>query len=68
MRRNVFTDTTVAEGSAASENSKSFEDSLLAAMKVGFYQQFYKEGLITADELEQLLAMQKKITKEKSAA
>ena len=30
----------------------------LKAMKIGYYKQFYKQGLITADELDILLKMQ----------
>ena len=30
----------------------------IRAMKIGYYKEFYKQGLITADELEALLKMQ----------
>ena len=30
----------------------------IRAMKIGYYKEFYKQGLITADELDALLKMQ----------
>ena len=33
---------------------------LLKAMKIGFYKDFHKRGLLTDDELDQLIAMQDK--------
>ena len=39
----------------------------IKAMKIGYYKEFYKEGLITAEQLEQLIAMQDK-NKKTSAA
>lgn len=33
---------------------------LIKAMKIGYYKEFYKQGLITAEQLEQLIAMQDK--------
>lgn len=32
----------------------------IKAMKIGYYKEFYKQGLITAEQLEQLIAMQDK--------
>ena len=37
------------------ENCKT---DLIKAMKIGYYKEFYKQGLITAEQLEQLIAMQ----------
>ncbi len=31
---------------------------LIKAMKIGYYKEFYKQGLITAEQLEMLIAMQ----------
>ena len=31
---------------------------LLRAMKIGYYKEFYKQGLITADQLDFLLSLQ----------
>ena len=39
------------------ENCKT---DLIKAMKIGYYKEFYKQGLITAEQLEQLIAMQDK--------
>lgn len=39
------------------DNCKS---EFLKAMKIGYYKEFYKQGLITAEQLEQLIAMQEK--------
>ena len=39
------------------ENCKN---DLIKAMKIGYYKEFYKQGLITAEQLEQLIAMQDK--------
>lgn len=42
---------------AIPENCKN---DFIKAMKIGYYKEFYKQGLITAEQLEQLLAMQDK--------
>ncbi len=39
------------------ENCKT---DLIKAMKIGYYKEFYKQGLITAEQLELLIAMQDK--------
>lgn len=39
------------------ENCKN---NFIKAMKIGYYKKFYKQGLITAEQLEQLIAMQDK--------
>ena len=36
------------------------ESQFVRAMKVGYYKEFYKQGLITAEQLEMLIAMQDK--------
>lgn len=36
------------------------KNDLIKAMKIGYYKEFYKQGLITAEQLEQLIAMQDK--------
>lgn len=41
------------------ENCKT---DLIKAMKIGYYKEFYKQGLITAEQLELLIAMQDKTT------
>ena len=37
------------------------------AMKIGYYREFYKQGLITSEQLAQLIAMQGKTDKSVSA-
>ncbi|MDE7278253.1 MAG: hypothetical protein K2N26_00785 [Oscillospiraceae bacterium] len=39
------------------ENCKN---NFIKAMKIGYYKEFYRQGLITAEQLEQLIAMQDK--------
>lgn len=34
------------------------KNDFIKAMKIGYYKEFYKQGLITAEQLEQLIAMQ----------
>lgn len=36
------------------------KNEFINAMKIGYYKEFYKQGLITAEQLEQLIAMQDK--------
>ena len=33
---------------------------LIKAMKIGYYKEFFKQGLITAEQLERLIEMQNK--------
>ena len=37
-----------------------YKNEFIKAMKIGYYKEFYKQGLITAEQLEQLIAMQDK--------
>lgn len=66
MRNNECKNTAVAE-----ENSFALTDEqekeIVKAMKIGYYKAFYKQGLITAEQLEKLIAMQDK-PQEKQAA
>ena len=60
MRRNeLLTTTAVAE---ENENiiklPESCRQDFVKAMKIGYYKEFYKQGFITADQLEALIAMQ----------
>ncbi|MBR1432438.1 MAG: hypothetical protein IJ784_15105 [Ruminiclostridium sp.] len=64
MIRNELTNTAVDSNnttSAATETTLTGEQkqALVTAMKIAYYRDFYKRGIITADQLEQLLAMQK---------
>lgn len=36
------------------------KNEFIKAMKIGYYKEFYKQGLITAEQLELLIAMQDK--------
>ncbi len=36
------------------------KNDFIKAMKIGYYKEFYKQGLITAEQLESLIAMQNK--------
>ena len=62
MKRNVSSNNTAIE--AADKNTNQIEipeecrTEFVKAMKIGYYKEFYKQGLITADQLEQLIAMQ----------
>ena len=38
--------------------SEEQETAFIKAVKIGFYKDFYKQGLITATQLEMLIAMQ----------
>lgn len=66
MRRNeLFTNTAVEneETSSATANENitlpdECMDEFIKAMKIGYYKEFYKQGLLTADQLEKLIEMQ----------
>ena len=42
------------------EIPKECAEAFIAAVEIGYYKEFYKQGLITADELDILLQLQKK--------
>ncbi|MDE5992569.1 MAG: hypothetical protein K2G87_05910 [Oscillospiraceae bacterium] len=42
------------------EISDEYKKEFVKAMKIGYYKEFFKQGLITAEQLEQLIAMQDK--------
>ena len=62
MKRNVSSNNTAVE--MEEKSTKKIEipeeciDEFVKAMKIGYYKEFYKQGLITADQLEILIAMQ----------
>ncbi len=62
MRRNeLLTTTAVAEENEKTiKLSESCRQDFVKAMKIGYYKEFYKQGFITADQLELLIAMQGK--------
>ena len=67
MRRNEIADNTTTQitPEVKAENptpsitlSEEQETAFIKAVKIGFYKDFYKQGLITASQLEMLIAMQ----------
>ena len=63
MRRNVSSNNTAVDlNSTATE--KTFEipedckSEFIKAMKIGYYKEFHKQGLITDEQLDQLIALQ----------
>ena len=65
MIRNVPLTNSAVVDNSANENKRleipeSCKTDLIKAMKIGYYKEFYKQGLITAEQLEQLIAMQDK--------
>ena len=55
----VNNNTTVNENKRL-EISDEYKKEFVKAMKIGYYKKFFKQGLITAEQLEQLIAMQDK--------
>ena len=58
MKRNenetIVTTETTSSIALTDEQEKEF----VKAMKIGYYNAFYKQGLITAEQLEKLIALQ----------
>ncbi len=68
MIRNVSSNNTAVDlNSTAIE--KTFEipneckSEFIKAMKIGYYKEFHKQGLITDEQLEQLIALQNTVDK-----
>ena len=57
-------DKTVSE-SPKIEIPEECSEAFIAAVEIGYYKEFYRQGLITADELDILLQLQKKKAEEK---
>ncbi len=61
---NLTANTYNAEQDKINKNNSSIvipdncKTDLIKAMKIGYYKEFYKQGLITAEQLEMLIAMQ----------
>ena len=47
------------------EITEECAEAFIAAVEIGYYKEFYRQGLITADELDILLQLQKKKAEEK---
>ncbi len=65
MIKNVLLTNSAVVNNSANESKRleipeSSKTDLIKAMKIGYYKEFYKQGLITAEQLEQLIAMQDK--------
>ena len=63
MRRNVSSNNTAVDlNSTAAEKTfeipKDCKSGFIKAMKIGYYKEFHKQGLITDEQLEQLIALQ----------
>ena len=58
MIRNVQSTTAVEESTIEIPNE--FKSEFIKAMKIGYYKEFHKQGLITDEQLEQRIAMQNK--------
>lgn len=63
MIRNVSSNNSAVDiNSTATEKTIEISDEckseFVRAMKIGYYKEFHKQGLITDDQLEQLIAMQ----------
>lgn len=56
MRRNVQSTTTVEKPTI--EIPDECKSEFVKAMKIGYYKEFRKQGLITDEQLEQLISMQ----------
>ena len=55
-RKNV----NLTNGNDVIEIPQNCKNDFIKAMKIGYYKEFYKQGLITAEQLEQLITMQDK--------
>ena len=62
MIRNVSSNNTAVEKSTI-EIPEECKSELIRAMKIGYYKEFHKQGLITDEQLEQLIALQNKVDK-----
>ena len=65
MKKNIEkTEQKKANETPAAENMNHLSEEnlniLLKAMKIGFYKDFHRRGLLTDDELDQLIVMQDK--------
>lgn len=67
MRKNECKNTAVAADTKSIALTDEQEKEFVKAMKIGYYKAFYKQGLITAEQLEKLIAMQDKPTKKQAA-
>lgn len=67
MRNNECKNTAVAADNGAVTLTEEQEKEFVKAMKIGYYKAFYKQGLITAEQLEKLIAMQDKPPKKQAA-
>ena len=50
----------INKSNSAIEIPNDCKNEFIKAMKIGYYKEFYKQGLITAEQLEKLIALQDK--------
>ena len=62
MRRNVSSNNTAVEKNTI-EIPNECKSEFIKAMKIGYYKEFHKQGLITDEQLEQLIALQNNTNK-----
>ena len=70
MRRNERDTTIVTEGGNINPSialTAEQKSAFVKAMKIGYYKEFYRQGLITAEQLEVLIAMQDRSEHKKAA-
>ncbi len=57
MKKSEYGKETVANNKSAAM-TKEQEQQFVKAMKIGYYKEFYNQGLITAEQLEKLISIQ----------
>lgn len=65
--RNKEINTNVVNGSNDIEIPENCRNDFIKAMKIGYYKEFYRKGLITAEQLEMLINMQNMTSNESAA-
>ena len=65
MRKNER-DTTIADNKSITLTTEQ-KSAFVKAMKIGYYKEFYRQGLITVEQLETLIAMQDRSEHKKAA-
>lgn len=58
MKRNEENSVEATENTSSIALTEEQENEFVKAVKIGYYHAFYKQGLITAEQLEKLIAMQ----------
>lgn len=58
--KNDVANNTVDKNNTTIKIPDKCKNEFIKAMKIGYYKEFYKQGLITAEQLEKLIALQDK--------